>query len=225
MSSKPLPKNFLTEPDEIKAWLKEQDITVYSLIPDTRYGWSVDVQQDVVINLKQAYESVQSLPVKFNRVKGKFHCSNNKLLTLEGAPEYVDGTFTCDNNELTSLEFGPQQVTRYYFCSNNMLTSLKGACKEVGRDFDCSSNNLSTLEFCPEIIGGDFYCGHNKLTTLAFMPKVIKDDLYIQNNPALGLKDWAYNLEEIMPIHIIAREKLDLTLHLPLGPISITHKI
>jgi hypothetical protein len=33
-----------------------------------------------------------------------FDCRNNKLTSLEGAPEVVGGSFDCRNNNLTSLE-------------------------------------------------------------------------------------------------------------------------
>ena len=44
---------------------------------------------------------LNELPLKFNRVSGKFDCSHNNLTSLEGCPKYVGGSFFCNNNKLT----------------------------------------------------------------------------------------------------------------------------
>ena len=41
------------------------------------------------------------LPVKFKEVKGNFDCTNNKLTSLEGAPEKVGGNFYCSYNPVS----------------------------------------------------------------------------------------------------------------------------
>jgi hypothetical protein len=87
------------------------------------------------------------LPLKFNKVRGTFNCSYNKLTTLEGAPKQVGGNF---------------------FCENNKLTTLEGAPEYVGRDFRCVSNKLTTLEHGPDYVGGDFICYDNPLESTEY---------------------------------------------------------
>jgi len=65
--------------------------------------------------------------VRFGVVTGDFNCDDNKLTSLEGAPQEVGGSFRCHNNKLTSLVGAPQEVEGYFDCSYNMLTSLEGA--------------------------------------------------------------------------------------------------
>lgn len=38
------------------------------------------------------------LPVRFGKVEGNFFCRNNKLISLEGAPQAVGGVFFCNCN-------------------------------------------------------------------------------------------------------------------------------
>ena len=44
-----------------------------------------------------------------------FNCSNNKLISLEGAPKIVE-SFNCSGNQLTSLEGAPEKVGGYFEC-------------------------------------------------------------------------------------------------------------
>jgi hypothetical protein len=76
--------------------------------------------------------------IKFGKISGSFLCGNNKLTSLEGAPQEVGGYFECYSNQLTSLEGAPQEVGGRFICRYNQLTSLVGAPQEVGGDFDCS---------------------------------------------------------------------------------------
>ena len=59
------------------------------------------------------------LPFKFNVVSGDFTFEDNKLTSLEGAPQKVGGSFSCAGNKLTSLEGGPKEVPGYFFCYDN----------------------------------------------------------------------------------------------------------
>jgi len=113
-------------------------------------GGNVRVLDDMVIDGK--------LKIKFGKVGGGFDCSNNKLTTLEGAPQEVRGGFYCNNNNLTSLECAPQKV---------------------GGNFNCSSNNLTSLECAPQKVGGDFYCRHNpNLVLPEGKPSWLKGEIY-----------------------------------------------
>ena len=101
-----------------------------------------NVKGDVELNKK-----VEKLPVKFGSVTGYFNCSYNKLITLEGFPNYIGSNFYCDSNNLTSLEGCPTKVGGYFYCRDNNLTSLKGCPTFVGGDFYCDENLKNTKEY------------------------------------------------------------------------------
>ena len=128
----------------------------------------------------------ERLPVAFDRVDGNFHCTNNYLTTLEGAPNSVSGDFACYNNQLTFLKHAPNSVGGDFYCGSNDLTTLEGAPKSVIGMFDCGFNRLTTLEGAPNSVGGDFLCTLNQLTTLEGMPAV-QGTLYLSYSPTLPL--------------------------------------
>ena len=120
-------------------------------------------------------------------VEGCFDCSNNKLTSLEGAPQKVMGMFYCSNNKLTSLEGAPKEIGMSFYCSNNKLTSLKGAPQKVLVSFDCSENNLTSLEGAPQTLLDYFNCASNKLTSLEGAPKEVGGDFWCDNNELTSL--------------------------------------
>ena len=114
--------------------------------------------------------SLEGAPQK---VRGNFNCWNNSLTSLKGSPQEVGWSFNCEDNKLTSLEGAPQKVGGYFDCRRNNLTSLAGAPQEVGEDFDCRDNNLTSLEGAPQKVGEGFDCSHNQLTSLEGSPKEV----------------------------------------------------
>ena len=96
--------------------------------------------------------------VKFGVVTGNFWCDNNKITSLEGAPQEVGGDFICRINKITSLVGAPRKVGGFFDCAKNELTSLVGAPQEVGGPFDCGDNKLTSLEGAPQEVGGHFRC-------------------------------------------------------------------
>ena len=80
-----------------------------------------DGSYDVSGNVKITKQFVRNgkLTIRFNKVKGKFYCSNNNLTSLEGGPSTVGGDFHCYTNNLTSLEGGPSTVEGSFDCSDN----------------------------------------------------------------------------------------------------------
>jgi hypothetical protein len=128
------------------------------------------------------------LPSKGTHWGGSFNCKNNKLTSLEGAPESVGGYFYCSNNQLTSLEGAPESVGGYFDCYNNQLTSLEGAPESVGGSFDCSNNQLTSLEGAPESVGGYFDCSNNQLTSLAGAPESVGGGFNCKNNNLTSLE-------------------------------------
>ena len=102
--------------------------------------------------------------VRFGVAGGIFHCNNNQLTTLEGAPHRVGNSFICYNNHLTTLEGAPQEVGGGFSCSSNQITSLNGSPQKVIGNFACDNNQLTTLEGAPREVGGDFICDNNPVS-------------------------------------------------------------
>ena len=154
----------------IESWLKEHNITYYTINDD----FTIDVNGEVFLfksNLIQFPEYIQ-----FGVVKGDFDCRNNILTSLRGCPREVEGGFYCNVNELTSLEGAPEKVGGNFYCNHNKLTSLEGASKKVGGFFDCSDNQLTSLKGVPKEVGRDFTCSDNRLTSLEGAPEKVGGD-------------------------------------------------
>ena len=92
------------------------------------------------------------------------------LTTLIGMPDFVGGFFSCMNNKLTSLEGAPNCIKSglpYSFdCDHNRITSLVGLPKGISyHKLDISHNAILTLEGCPDRVV-NFVCESNKITNL-----------------------------------------------------------
>ena len=140
----------------------------------------VDVEGDFSCNM-QGLSDFNG--VRFGRVGGDFHCSDNQLTTLVGAPQDAGRGFYCDYNQLTTLEGAPQKVKGDFDCGNNQLTSLEGAPQEVGGGFYCRDNQLTSLEGAPQEVRGDFRGHKNQLTSLEGAPREVGGDFICYHNP------------------------------------------
>ena len=93
---------------------------------------SIDVDGDVFL-----YGiGLTELPINFNKVSGTFDCSNNKLTTLKGCPNYVGDNFSCGTNYLTDLKYSPKLIHGSFYCSGNNLKSYVSD-SIVGKTFYC----------------------------------------------------------------------------------------
>ena len=104
----------------IKSWCDEMGIKNYTI--------NSQCEIDVDDNVSLIYRDLTKIPIKFNRVRGYFSCSNNKLNTLEGSPNYVGDSFYCYNNQLISLEGYNGDLNKLYCNNKNKLvrkTKLK----------------------------------------------------------------------------------------------------
>ena len=146
---------------------------------------SIDVDGEVDLRLLNLSE----LPLKFNKVKGGFYCSHNKLTSLVGSPKEVGGYFSCYSNQLTSLSGAPREVIGSFYCNNNQLTTLEGAPKEVGGYFSCYNNKLTSLKGAPMKVGNNFNCSNNQLTTLEGAPKEVGGYFKCYHNNVKFTKD------------------------------------
>jgi hypothetical protein len=116
----------ITDIDMIK-WLHSMGVYDYDICDGV-----VHVVGDVDI-----YNSeLTRIPVQFGYVSGNFHCSHNKLTSLEGCPSEVGGGFYCSFNNLTSLEGGPSEVGGDFYCRYNHVNvepDVSGI--KIGGDF------------------------------------------------------------------------------------------
>ena len=76
--------------DYIRAFIKENNL---KWNPVTK---CYDCEGNVIVSKNMVTDG--KLKIRFGHVKGYFDCTNNKLTTLEGAPQKVDGDFYCYNN-------------------------------------------------------------------------------------------------------------------------------
>jgi hypothetical protein len=168
------------EKNNIDRVCNEYDLVNYSINSDG----SINVDGNVDLS----GSDLVHIPLKFNKVSGKFICDSNRLTSLEGCPKYVGGGFRCDGNKLTSLEFCPITVNGFFDCRFNRLTSLENCPREVSGYFYCNSNRLTSLEFCPTEVGGSFSCGDNRLASLEFCPTEVGGDFYCNSNRLTSLE-------------------------------------
>lgn len=85
------------------------------------------------------------------KVLRSFDCSDNKLTTLEGAPEWVGNNCWIERNRLISLEWFPKYVGgRKIILYDNQLKNLIGLPKEFEMSLDISGNPLESLEGIPK---------------------------------------------------------------------------
>jgi hypothetical protein len=150
--------------------------------------------------------------VKFGKVSGDFKCSENRLTSLEGAPQEVGVDFYCEDNNLTSLVGAPRKVGGDFYCYENNLTSLAGAPKVVGGNFYCRDNKLTSLAGAPQKVGGGFYCEDNNLTSLVGAPQEVSRsfgcDAFELSEGDWNLRSWLKVLQDGSP----EAQKLILTL-------------
>ena len=146
------PLKFLTQ-EQVK-WCKKH----------IKGEWGVNEKGEVTVSKNLSFKDnrFDRFPVQFAPVKGFFNCSGcPNLVSLEGAPEYVEGDFFCDKcPKLTSLKGAPSRVGDSFDCRHcPNLTSLEGAPAHVGWDFSCSDcPKLTSLEGAPAHVEGDFRC-------------------------------------------------------------------
>ena len=60
---------------------------------DGTYDYNGDIN---LLSLK--LESLLDFKFRFRKISGDFYCSNNKLTSLEGAPQEIGGSFDCGHN-------------------------------------------------------------------------------------------------------------------------------
>jgi len=157
-------REFINESEsDIHSICRKYGIEDYTI----NYDGSIDVDGDVdlrgsgfwkVFNSRSFMNKVNhwtldELPLKFNKVNGKFDCRYNNLRTLKGCPKEVDNFFISDN-KLESLEGCPKEVERF-LAGDNMFKDLVGGPEIVLGDFNVSRNpNLVSLKGGPRKIGG-----------------------------------------------------------------------
>jgi len=188
---------FLNTKSEIIQWLDSMEIENYSIKPNDKHRFIVNVSGNVWL----CGFKLRHIPVQFHSVNGNFNCSYNMLSTLKGCPQIVDGNFDCGDNKLTNLEHSPQTVGEDFICDYNNLVDLLGCPQNVGRNFNCQYTCLTSLEFCPERVERDFLCAFNHLKSLEFCPKFVGEAFYCKYNKQLGDVQNINDFDQIYKIH------------------------
>lgn len=154
----PLPK---TKEDTEKALWDFEDCIEGGIanckIVDTAFGPAVDVNGSV--NLKAL--SLVYLPVRFNNVKGDFHCSMNKeLKSVEGAPKWVKGVANFEHcwslkdlDYLGLMGFQCESVASFAGCRELERVSDKGQMLYSGGYIFDSCKKLKSLKGIGTIFG------------------------------------------------------------------------
>ncbi len=169
----PLPHPFLTQQKDIELWLKSHNIKKYALIPDSVYGFVVDVHQNVEVPRKK----LDLIPVKFNIINGHFYIEQNSLISLEGSPHTVTGNFDCTDNLLPNLKHSPRIINGNFSCAYNRLTSLVGGPVEVGRNYYCGKNKLKNLKGVPQVLE-ELDCSENLINSALYSPLKCDEMIY-----------------------------------------------
>lgn len=81
---------------------------------------------------------------------GSFDCSNNKLTSLIGAPEFVRTSLWVESNLITSFEGCPKGIIRRLSIYSNRLKNFKGLPSDFKADLDVANNPLESLEGIPK---------------------------------------------------------------------------
>ena len=88
---------FYKDKQQIINWLDKYEVKHYTLIPDEKYGFVIDVNGDADLSDK----NLINIPVKFNEINGSFFCSKNQLISLEFSPQNIDRDFSDNSFFLT----------------------------------------------------------------------------------------------------------------------------
>jgi hypothetical protein len=132
---------------KIREICKEYDIENYTINDDL----SIDVDDDVDLSSKNLTEiplkfnKLDKIPLKFNRVRDSFICSENKLTSLIGCPEYVGYNFSCYTNKLKSLEGLPKYIGGYIEFDFNEIWSFKGIPDNFRGNLYCFGNPIDEI--------------------------------------------------------------------------------
>lgn len=137
--------HFFIAKDKVEKACKELKLENYTI--------NADLTVDVDGNAKLSKSNFPKLPIKFNKVSGRFSIPYSLQLTsLEGTPKYVGESFTCYNCEnLISLEHCPSYIgedLNIQNCPIKSLHNIHKTIKEIGGDFICSYVPTHILGLC-----------------------------------------------------------------------------
>lgn len=157
------------------------------------YSGDIEIDENGLISVRRdckMYKEVAltKLPVRFKHARKDFECSDNQLVTLDGAPDQVGGRFDCSNNKLVSLKNGPTWVGGNFNCWKNELESLEGLPElNASKMLICNQNKLKNLKGAPSSIG-TFRCEENPLESIEGMPNIVAMWVKIKHNGLTSIK-------------------------------------
>lgn len=94
---------------------------------------------------------MMSLNLNFNKINGNFIFFDNRLISLKGAPKYVDGNFDCSLNHLISLVGSPLYLRgNCKICHNNIATLIDATPRVDGSLLMSYCDHLTSTYSCQE---------------------------------------------------------------------------
>lgn len=122
------------------------DIDLVSFDDDNNLSYEGDIDLTNV-NIP-GVNKLDSIPIPFGKIGGKFNCSGMNLISLKNSPYNVID-FDASNNNLNNLLGGPISA-RTYKADSCGLISLEGAPESVSTEFSIKNNNLKDLKGSPK---------------------------------------------------------------------------
>jgi len=103
---------------------------------------SIDIIGSSISLMNKGYSEI---PYKFASIGGSFYCSENYLINLKNAPDYVEKNFDCSENKIYSLKGSPY-VEKLYNCSSNNIQNLEGIINGM-TDLKVDWNKISKIDY------------------------------------------------------------------------------
>lgn len=112
---------------------------------NTTYTINKDYSVDVHGNAYLRNAGLTKIPVKFNKIDGKFDCSLNELTSLKNCPNIVNGDFDFEENQITSLEYFPTHIQGKVNGSHNQITDISKIQNMNIKSLDLERNYLTNI--------------------------------------------------------------------------------
>lgn len=137
------------------------------------YTINDDLTIDIDGNVDLSNKGLIYIPLKFNKVNGRFSCDCNSLTSLYGSPKIVNDSFNCSYNNLKTLKYFPEYVVGDIYCSNNNLVTMKHIPINFRNSLYCSDNCLISTMFISHKLE-HLSCSNNEFP--AWFNRLSKDD-------------------------------------------------
>jgi hypothetical protein len=130
----PAPYEFLNTRKDVQAWLSQHNIKNYT------------IEDNLIVNVAGSVyfdgHELTHLPVKFGKVAGDFSCSGVGFTTCQGFPREVSYDVWVCNNKLTTIQYAPEKIGGSFYIWGNQITNLAQLTCEISEDLYCHTNPL-----------------------------------------------------------------------------------